>query len=105
VVQPDTVHVTKNGIQSLLASMPIDSSSAIFLANLTKFFGLNPLHQQVVMALMEWKEKILVNFVNVITNCVLKSGAGEFHCELVHQRSQDVLDAKKLFAVLVNPAQ
>ena len=57
------------------------------------------------MALMEWKEKILVNFVNVITNCVLKSGAGEFHCELVHQRSQDVLDAKKLFAVIVNPAQ
>ena len=55
------------------------------------------------MALMEWKEKILLNFVNAITYSVLKSGAGEFHCELVHQRSQDVLDIfdsvnDKLFA-------
>ena len=55
------------------------------------------------MALMEWKEKILVNFVNAITYCVLKSGAGESHWELVHQRSQDVLDIfdsvnDKLFA-------
>ena len=104
MVQLDTVHVAKNGIQSLLASMPIVSSSAAF-KRILQSFGLNPLHQQVVMALMEWKEKILVNFVNVITNCVLKSGAGEFHCELVHQCSQDVLDAKKLFAVLVNPVQ
>ena len=43
---------------------------------------------------MQWKEQILETFVDVVTRCVLKSGACIFYSELVDQCSRDVLDEK-----------
>ena len=60
------------------------------LANL-KFFALDSLQKHII-AVNNWKEKILVNFVNVKANCILDSGARVFYSELVKQRPRDVLD-------------
>lgn len=61
--------------------------------NLTKVFALNSLQQQVI-AVNNWKENILVNFVNTAGNCILKSGAHVFYSELVDLRPRDVLHNK-----------
>ena len=57
-------------------------------ANLTKFFGLNPLQQHVSAHAVE--EKDPCKFENVISHCFLRSGARTFYSELVHQCSRDV---------------
>ena len=60
------------------------------LANL-KFFALDSLQKHIIVV-NNWKEKILVNFVNVKANCILDSDARVFYSELIKQRPRDVLD-------------
>lgn len=83
VVQPDAEVCAKNCI-SIHARCRFVTG---FLANLKKFFSLNPFQQLVI-------EHMLVHFVDVLARCVLKSGARVFYCELVHQRPRKVLDEK-----------
>ena len=75
-VQPDVVLAAKNIAQSLFSIHAHCIFVAGVWANLTKFFSLNSPQQHVVIALMQWNEKILIKFVNVLASCILKSGAG-----------------------------
>ena len=74
-VQPNAIVLAKNGVQSSFSI----HSRCLFVtsvqAHLTKFFGLNPLQQHVVIAHKQWKENILVNFAAIVSGCVLESGA------------------------------
>ena len=65
VVQPDAVVLTKNSVQSSFSSF---SLSPRVRTNFTKFFGLNTFQQNVVIAQVVWKEKILETFVNVVAS-------------------------------------
>ena len=87
VVQPDAEVCAKNYIQSFFSIHARCRFVTGFLANLKKFFSLNPFQQLVI-------EHMLVHFVDVLARCVLKSGARVFYCELVHQRPRKVLDEK-----------
>lgn len=88
VVQPDAEVCAKNCIQSFFSIHARCRFVTGFLANLKKFFSLDPFQQQLVI------EHMLVHFVDVLARCVLKSGARVFYCELVHQRPRKVLDEK-----------
>ena len=80
VVQPDAVFVAENSVQNLCSFHIRFIFVTSVLANLTKFFALDSL-QKHITAVNNWKEKILVDFVNIV-----------FCKELVNQRPRDVLD-------------
>ena len=82
----------KTVFRAFSASTPVVFRSSAFERAL-QIFALDP-HQQHVIAVNNWEEKILVNFVNIETYCILKSVAGKFHSELVNQRPRDILDTK-----------
>lgn len=91
VVQPDAVFVAENSVQNLCSAHIRFIFVTSVLANLTKVFALDSLQKHII-AVNNWKEKILVNFVNIVANCILDSGARVFYSELVNQRTRDVLD-------------
>ena len=91
VVQPDAVFVAENSVQNFFSVHVRFIFFTSVLANLTKFFALDSLQNHII-AVNNGKEKILVNFVNIVANCILDSGARVFYSELVNQRSRDVLD-------------
>ena len=58
---------------------------------LQSFFALDSL-QQYLIAVNNWKEKVLKGLVNAVANGVLEIGAGIFHCKRVNQCRRDILD-------------
>jgi len=91
VVHPDAVFVDENSVQNFFSVHIRFIFVTSILANLTKFFALDSLQKHII-AVNNWKEKILVNFVNIVANCILDSGARVFYSELFNQRPRDVLD-------------
>ena len=81
VVQPDAVFVAKNSVQNLCSLHIRFVFVTSVLANLTKFLALDSLQKHII-AVNNWKEKILVNFVNIVANCILDSGARVFTVNL-----------------------
>ena len=47
----------------------------------------------------DWKEKILKNVVDLVTNCVLQDSACKVHKELVVKRPRDVLNQIEVVSV------
>ena len=45
--------------------------------------------QKLIIAVNNWKEKILANFINIVASCILDSGARVFYSD---QRLRDGLD-------------
>lgn len=81
VVQPDAVFVAENSVQNLCSVHIRFIFVTSVLANLTKVFALDSLQKHII-AVNNWKEKILVNFVNIVANCILDSGARYFTVNL-----------------------
>lgn len=81
VVQPDAVFVAENSVQNLCNVHIRFIFVTSVLANLTKVFALDSLQKHII-AVNNWKEKILVNFVNIVANCILDSGARYFTVNL-----------------------
>lgn len=88
VVQPDAVFVAENSVQNLCSFHIRSVFVTSVLANLTKFFALDSM-QKLIIAVNNWKEKILANFINIVASCILDSGARVFYSD---QRLRDGLD-------------